>query len=86
MSRISRREFLKLGALAVGGGMLSPYFPEDQDDDFDLRILGRVANSQISLYSLPRDDARIIKQLYRDELVNIYAELTPPTGPAWNPL
>ena len=66
--------------------MLSPYFPEDQDDDFDLRILGRVANSQISLYSLPRDDARIIKQLYRDELVNIYAELTPPTGPAWNPL
>ena len=99
LSRLSRRDFLKL-SMAVGGlaalsGIkgeaaspvdFSEFFPEEQEEWLATPNLGRVANKQISLYSLPRDDARIIKQHYRDEVLNIYEEITPPTGPAWNPL
>lgn len=85
-SSISRRDFLKLGALTLGSSAFHPFFPEDQGSVFDIRNLGRVATRQISLHSLPRDDARIIRQIFRDELLNIYYELTPSTGPAWNPL
>lgn len=93
---LSRRAFLKLGILAVGslaaarGLAAAPefteYFPEEQEEWLATTNLGRVATKQISLYSLPRDDARIIQQHYRDEVLNIYEEITPPTGPAWNPL
>ena len=92
---LSRREFIKLGVLAAGSlaarrfapaSEITDYFPEEQEESLAHRNLGRVATKQISLYSLPRDDARIIQQHYRDEVLNIYQEITPPTGPAWNPL
>lgn len=88
--QLSRREFLKLGILAAGSLAFSPArgfdpFPEDQEEFFAFRKLGRVATRQISLYRQPRDDAQILKQHFRDELLNIYEEVTPPTGPAWNP-
>lgn len=92
---LSRRSFLKLGVLAAGSVAASQFararevtdhFPAAQEEWLASTNLGRVAIKQISLYSLPRDDARIIKQHFRDEVLNIYEELTPPTGPAWNPL
>jgi lipoprotein-anchoring transpeptidase ErfK/SrfK len=85
-TRFSRREFLKLGSLTLGAAAFSPYFPLPQEETFETNRFGRVANQQISLYSLPRDDARIIKQFFRDDLIRIYKAITPPTGPAWNPL
>ncbi len=72
--------------MALGSLAFAQYFPEDQEDIFGLRKLGRVATKQISVYSLPRDDARIIRQRFRDEILNIYREITPPTGPSWNPV
>jgi hypothetical protein len=92
---LTRREVLKLGLLAVGGITAKrfsalrtqiDYFPEEQEEFLATPNLGRIATRQISLYSLPRDDARIIKQHYRDEILIIYEEITPPSGPAWNPL
>jgi lipoprotein-anchoring transpeptidase ErfK/SrfK len=92
---LSRRSFLKLGILAAGSVAASSfaapreitnYFPEEQEEWLATPNLGRVATKQISLFSLPRDDARIIKQHFRDEVLNVYEEITPPTGPAWNPL
>ena len=83
---VSRRDFLKLGGLGLSSLAFSQLFPEDQDGRFETIPYGRVANAQVSVYSRPRDDARIVRQRYRDELLAIYYELTPPTGPAWNPL
>ncbi|MCB9134847.1 MAG: L,D-transpeptidase [Anaerolineales bacterium] len=92
---LSRRAFIKLGVLAAGSVAASKFarvhevvdhFPAEQEEWLASTNLGRVAIKQVSLYSLPRDDARIIKQHFRDEVLNIYEELTPPTGPAWNPL
>lgn len=84
---LTRRDFIKLAGLAATSLAFAPLFPREQDEtSFEQRNLGRVATSQISLHSLPRDDARIIRQFYRDTLLNLYTEITPPTGPAWNPL
>ena len=92
---LSRRDFLKLGFVAAGGlaarhfaasPAITEYFPIEQEEWLSTPNLVRVATKQISLYSLPQDDARIIKQHFRDEVLNIYEEITPPTGPWWNPI
>ncbi len=83
---ISRRDFLKVGFLSGAGIALAPVFPPEPETPFEQARLGRVTTSQISVYSLPRDDARIVKQLFRDRIIHIYEELTPPTGPSWNPV
>ncbi len=82
---LNRREFLKLGAAAAFGAAVAPVFPPEQEALFGRPKLGRVTVSQISVYSLPRDDARILRQVFRDRVLHIYQEMTPPTGPSWNP-
>ena len=83
---LSRREFLNLGSLAAAGTLLAPVFPPEEEAPFERPQLGRVTTTQVSVFSQPTDQARIVKQLYRDRVVHIYQALTPPTGPAWNPL
>lgn len=83
---LSRRDFLKIGGFSLGSLAFNATFPPLQDETFDHITMGRVATTQISVYSLPRDDARIVRQRFRDDLLNIYYSLTPTTGPAWNPL
>lgn len=84
-SILSRREFLKIGSLSLGAFGFGPFFPKSPEDSFEDRNLGRVSVAQVSLYSQPRDDSRIIRQHFRDDLLHIYYALTPPTGPSWNP-
>jgi hypothetical protein len=83
----SRRDFLKLGGLTISG-MAFNAFPYPQDEyGFLSGEFGRVTHSQsISVYRRPNDQSEILRQLFRDELVNIYQEVTPVTGPEWNPL
>lgn len=83
----SRRDFLKLGGLALSS-MAFNAFPYPQDEyGFLSGEIGRVTHSQsISVYRKPDDQSEILRQLFRDELVNIYQEVTPITGPEWNPL
>jgi len=85
-SSLTRREFLKLSGLALGGLAFSPFFPPEQEEIFEHFWVGRVATRQISVYSLPRDDARIVRQRFRDQLLRIYRVVTPSTGPSWNPV
>jgi hypothetical protein len=88
MKRVySRRDFLKLGGLALSS-MAFNAFPYPQDEyGFLSGEIGRVTHSQsISVYQRPNDQSEILRQLFRDELVNIYQEVTPLTGPEWNPL
>lgn len=82
---LSRRDFLKLSGLALGSLAFSPTFPRPQEQDQGM--LGRVTIKEIDLRSEPRDDAPIIGKRYRDQLVHIYYELTPPDAPIYyNPL
>ncbi len=83
-NRLSRREFLKLGAVSVSGLAAGPFQP--QREDFPLGDLGRVAVPAISVYREPVLESPIVGQRFRDELLHIYYELTPPTGPGYNPL
>ncbi|HEX7975504.1 MAG TPA: L,D-transpeptidase [Anaerolineales bacterium] len=88
---ISRRDFLKLSGLALGGLALRssalqsqafiPVFPRAEEQDQGR--LARVTIKEIDLRSAPRDNAPIIGKRYRDQLVHIYAELTPADAPAY---
>jgi len=76
---ISRRDFLKLGGLAISGLALAPAWPRPQENDSGM--LGRVTVKEIPLRSAPNDEAPIIGQRFRDQLVHIYAALNPPDAP-----
>jgi len=84
MSKISRRDFLKLSSAALGGLAFSPYLP--QVSDFDDSPLARVATTQLSVYSKPTDKSEIVRQVFRDEILPIYEEVnsgTPDYNPVW---
>lgn len=81
----SRREFLKLGSLGLAGTLLAPVFPPEEEAPFERPLIGRVTRAQVSVHSLPRDDARIVRQLFRDRIVNLYHTVVSDNGPVWNP-
>lgn len=83
MSRISRRDFLKLGTSAITGLGLSPFLPKLATFEDTQQV--RVATKSVSVYRDPNDQSQIVTQRFRDELVNIYEEVD--TGsPAYNPI
>ncbi len=83
----SRRDFLKFGALMLPGLAFAPRRlasfgePETPSDG----LLGRVAINSLSVYSQPWDEARIVFQRYRDELVHLYDTVISEHGPGYNP-
>lgn len=79
---ITRRDFLKLSAAALGGLAFAPAFPPPPA--FDDSTIVRVAADSVSVHSLPDDTGRIVRQLYRDELVHVY-ELVKAEKPQHNP-
>jgi lipoprotein-anchoring transpeptidase ErfK/SrfK len=83
MKSISRREFLKLGGLALSGLAFSSFFPEVTEfEDIDLV---RVSYHSVSVYSKPDDQSQIVGTWYRDDLVHIYETVKAET-PAYNPI
>jgi hypothetical protein len=84
MSKLSRRDFLKLTSAAVGGLAFSPYLPPISE--FEDSPLIRVASTAISVYSQPNDESTITRQVFRDEILNVYEEVnsgTPGYNPVW---
>jgi hypothetical protein len=84
MSKVSRRDFLKLSSLALGGMAFSPFQPDSID--FDDSTIVRVTTNSVSVYSGPSDENRIIGTWFRDELVHIYEEVVaeePKYNPVW---
>lgn len=84
MRKLSRRDFLKLGATAFGGLTLTPF--ASYLDSFDDSSLVRVATEAVSVHRLPNDESRIVGQRFRDELIHIYKEVksgTPEYNPIW---
>lgn len=84
MKRITRRDFLKISGLTLGGLAFSPFLPglTDFDDSFVVRI----ATAEMPVRREPTDDSRIELTRYRDELVHVYEEVTaewPAHNPVW---
>jgi lipoprotein-anchoring transpeptidase ErfK/SrfK len=83
-SQFSRRDFLKLSGLTLGGLAFSPFLPglTDFDDSFVVRI----ATAQMPVRKEPTDESRIELTWYRDELVHVYGQVTaeePLHNPVW---
>jgi lipoprotein-anchoring transpeptidase ErfK/SrfK len=80
----SRRDFLKLSGLTLGGLAFSPFLPglTDFDDSFVVRI----ATAEMPVRKRPTDESPISLTWYRDELVHVYGEVTaeePLHNPVW---
>jgi hypothetical protein len=84
MRQISRRDFLKLGGLALASMAFTAYLPETTQ--FEDSELVRVATDSVSVYKKPSDQSAIVKTWVRDDLVNIYETVSVPTPgatPVW---
>ncbi len=80
----TRRDFLKLGLLGLGGLAFRPYFhPSDQPNSSEV---ARVTIESISVYKEPWDESEVMFQLYRDQLVHLYYAVVSDHGPEYNPL
>lgn len=82
-NKISRRDFLKLSAAALGGLAFTPYMPPATE--FPDSELVRVSTTQVSVHSQPNDASRIVAQVYRDEILNVYEEVNA-GSPGYNPV
>jgi lipoprotein-anchoring transpeptidase ErfK/SrfK len=76
---LSRRDFLKLGGLALGSLAFRPFFPRGSDQDYG--DLARVTVHEIDLRGEANDTSEIVGKRYRDQLVHIYYELEATDGP-----
>ena len=90
---ISRRNFLQVGALALGSLALpgpSPTplpFPLPQDDaEYPTGVIGRVAVHSISVFKDPDPESETVGYRFFNEFLHIYTELTSEKGPVYNPL
>jgi hypothetical protein len=83
MTKLTRRDFLKLGGLSLGSLAFTPVL--GNQFGFDDSNTVRVATDSVSVYSEPDDQSKIISTWYRDELVHYYDEVTAAT-PAHNPV
>lgn len=79
---LSRRDFLKLGALAWGSLAFKPLPPEDIVEPLGI---GRVTVSAIRVYQEASFKSEKVGWRRRDRLVDIFSEEISPHGPAYNP-
>jgi len=83
MKPISRREFLRIGGLALGGLAFTSFLPGRTEFD-DIELV-RVAAPSLSVYSQPDDQSAIVASWPRDSLLHVYGQVTAKT-PAYNPV
>lgn len=81
--KFSRRDFLKVSGLTLGGLAFSPFLPGFTD--FDDSFMVRIATKEIPVRKSPTDDSKIQLTWYRDELVHVYEQVTA-KDPEWNPV
>lgn len=90
-NEISRRDFLRLSLLSLGSIATAAFnpFPVPKDDyEYSSGNLGRITvSNKVVIYQEPNWESPIVGYLNtKDKMVNIYYEITPTTGPAYNPL
>ncbi len=97
VAQISRRDFLKIGVLALGSLALSKY-PRDPELPFDRQawfpeeltptappLRARVTVDSIFIYQSPSYKSDRLGVAQRDTILKIIEELISPQGPAYNP-
>ncbi|RPI22054.1 MAG: murein L,D-transpeptidase [Chloroflexota bacterium] len=82
---LSRRDFLKISALSLSALASNAFPPPQDEDDYPPGEVGRVAYKSISVFRKPELDSETVGYRFLDDLVNIYNEVAPATGPEWNP-
>ncbi len=83
MKPITRRDFIKLGGLALASLAFTPFLPEITEfEDIDLV---RVAYHSVSVFSEPDDKSSIVGTWNRDDLVHVYETVKAAT-PVYNPI
>jgi lipoprotein-anchoring transpeptidase ErfK/SrfK len=83
MKPISRRDFLKLGGLALASLAFTSFLPEFTEfEDIDLV---RVATDSVSVYKEADDKSQIVGTWNRDDLVHVYETVNSGT-PGYNPI
>jgi lipoprotein-anchoring transpeptidase ErfK/SrfK len=83
MKPISRRDFLKLGGLALASLAFTSFLPEFTEfEDIDMV---RVATDSVSVYKGPDDKSLIVGTWNRDDLVHVYETVNSGT-PGYNPI
>lgn len=78
-AKMSRRDFLKISALSVGGMAFRPVFT--RRPGYDLGVVARVATKQVDIRTRPSDEAPIVGNRFRDQLLHIYKEVRPEDAP-----
>jgi lipoprotein-anchoring transpeptidase ErfK/SrfK len=82
---LSRREFLKLGALALSGLAFNSFPPPADEHSYPGNVIGRVTRDS-SIFRQPSwPEGETVGYLHPNDLVNLYYELTPLSGPPYNP-
>lgn len=81
---LSRRDFLKLGALSLAGLAFRPTY--NFGELLDGENLARVTIESVSVYSQADEESAIKFQHYRDEIFHIYSEIISDKKPTYNPL
>ncbi len=94
---LSRREFLQLAGAALGGLALGwlrfanrerPFIPDfPQPPDHPQGLLVRVAGRQVDVRARPDDQAPIVGNRFRDQVLHVYEVIRPPNAPQfYNPV
>ncbi len=88
MNTLSRRDFLKVSGLALGGLAFRPYTAGGDEYPYDRQKaigLVRVGRSEMKIYKEPSYQSEAVGLRYRDHLLYIYEKITSPQGPDFNP-
>ena len=87
MKRLSRRDFLKLGGLAITSLAFTSFYPEFTEfEDLQLIRVANVKDRKESIYSEPSDKSEIIRTWPRDSLLHVYDTVfadSPGNNPHW---
>ncbi len=75
----SRRDFLKLSMLGLAGAAFRPVYPFPEERDHGMLV--RVATKQVDVRSKPNDQAPIVGNRFRDQVIHVYDALNPPDAP-----
>jgi hypothetical protein len=86
-SGISRKNFLKLGALALSTMAANSFPVSPNETKYPVADIGRITKDTVSIFREPTwPQGETVGYLRRDTLKNLYYSLKPDDGPPYNPV
>lgn len=84
-ARVSRRDFLKLSSLSLGGLAFNRFGDSAATKPQDALGYIRVAVDEVRIYSEPSYSSKVIRTQKRDQLLYFFDKFNSPEGPIFNP-